>query len=444
IDSPVLTEKGCREAIALAEASGMQPVTLPSYFLVDDSDPRDTYAGAAMQRALDELEATAINAVGAGSTIVVMSDREMPSGAAPLPMPLALAAVHHALSREGLRLCTSLVVETGAAWDAHQIALLIGYGANAVCPYLALDTVRAMAGTRGLEALSPAQAAESYYHAIEKGLLKVMSRMGLSVITSYHGAQLFTCIGVDPAIIKRYFPGTSLTLSGLTLADLHWNARSQRIEANQLAASIKQIIAEQAEAGNESSERVLTRLRLADRGYVRFRRNAEYHASNPQVVKALQKAAQSGETADYRAYTDLVYARPRMAIRDMLSLRTGNPIPLEEVEPVEAITRRFVSTAMSMGALSQVAHLTLTLGANMVGARSNTGEGGEDEAFYHGERNGVSTNSRIKQIASGRFGVTAAYLANAEEIEIKMAQGSKPGEGGQLPSRKVTSLIARL
>jgi glutamate synthase (ferredoxin) len=444
LDSPVLTEKGCREAIALAEANGMQPVTLPSYFLVDDSDPRDTYAGAAMQRALGELETAAISAVRGGSTLVVISDREIPSGAAPLPMPLALSAVHHALLSEGLRLRTSLVVETGAAWDAHQIALLIGYGANAVCPYLALDTVRAMAGTRGLEALSPAQAAESYYHAIEKGLLKVMSRMGLSVITSYHGAQLFTCIGVDPAIIERYFPGTLLTLSGLTLADLHWNARAQRIEANQLAASIKQIMAEQVGNGDESSERVLTRLRLADRGYVRFRRNAEYHAANPQVVKALQKAAQSGETADYRTYTDLVYARPKMAIRDLLGLRTGNPIPLDEVEPVEAITRRFVSTAMSMGALSQAAHLTLTLGANMVGARSNTGEGGEDEAYYRGERNGISTNSRIKQIASGRFGVTAAYLANAEEIEIKMAQGSKPGEGGQLPSRKVTSLIARL
>jgi glutamate synthase domain-containing protein 2/glutamate synthase domain-containing protein 1/glutamate synthase domain-containing protein 3 len=431
-------------------------------------------ADGALRQALDDLEARAVAAVRAGAGLLLLSDREVPAGAMPLPMPLALAATHQALVCAGLRLRVGLVVETGAVWDVHQVALLIGYGANAVCPYLALATVRSLAGTRGLEDVTPIVAEQRYRAAIEKGLLKVMARMGLSVIESYLGAQLFECIGIDPSLVDRYFPGTPNLPGGLTLAVLDRLACAQRADAERLAA-LRDSASGRGGPEHERSvaqgslgqpDRVLAlkgqdrsthapalegrepmsgaRLRLADRGYVRFRRNAEYHAANPQVVRALQQAVRSGERADYQRYTDLVYSRPPMAIRDRLTFRPGELIPLDEVEPAEVIVRRFVSSAMSLGALSPEAHLALTLGANRLGARSNTGEGGEDPAWYRGTRDGVSTNSRVKQVASARFGVTTVYLAHAEELEIKMAQGSKPGEGGQLPARKVTGLIARL
>jgi len=428
--SPVLSESGFAAVLAASEANGQIPTTLIATFPVDDSDPQDTYAGAALERTLLALESHAVVAVKAGSQLIILDDRAVPAGHVPLPQPLALAAVHHALARAGLRMRASIIVATGGAWDAHGIALLIGYGADAVLPHLAIATARAWAGTRGLEEITPTVTVDRYCHAVEKGLLKVMTRMGLTVLASYHGAQLYECVGVAPELIERYFPGTPATLSGLSLADLHWQGRTQRITANQLSAA--------------RAEDATVRQRLADHGYVRYRRNEEYHSANPAVVKALQAATVSGDHADYVRYTDLIAQRPPTAIRDLLMLRDGEAVPQEEVEDWQHITPRFISTAMSLGALSPEAHLTLTLGAHMVGARSNTGEGGEDPIYYHGERDGVSTNSRIKQVGSGRFGVTTAYLAAAEEIEIKMAQGSKPGEGGQLPSRKVTALIARL
>ncbi len=452
LSSPLLDESGLAGVLEAAHTHQLAVSCIQTVYALDASDPDGEDAGQALRRALDGLEEQTVAAARAGAAILLLSDRDVPPGCLPMPMPLALAAAHHALVRASLRLRVGLVVETGGAWDTHQIALLVGYGANAVLPYLALATVRAQAGTRGLEDVTPEEAEHRYRHAIEKGLLKVMSRMGLSVLESYLGAQLFECLGVSAELVERYFPGTPCALGGLTLAHLHRQARSQRAEADRLAALR---LAAQVEQRSETEARTLEgekgerragalRLRLADRGYVRFRRDGEYHASNPQVVKALQKAVESGVQSDYRSYTSLVAGRPATAIRDLFTFRPGQPIPLEEVEPAEAIIARFVSTAMSLGALSPEAHLTLTLGVNRVGARSNTGEGGEDPDWYTGMRDGVSTNSRIKQIASGRFGVTAAYLAHAEEVEIKMAQGSKPGEGGQLPARKVTALIARL
>ncbi|HEY7358017.1 MAG TPA: glutamate synthase-related protein, partial [Ktedonobacterales bacterium] len=447
--SPVLDESTLAATLAEARAHQLEICCIQTVYALEVGDTGGEDAGQALRRALDGLEAQAVAAVQAGAALLLLSDRDVPPGCAPLPMPLALAAAHHALVRAGLRLRVGLVVETGAAWDAHQIALLVGYGANAIVPYLALATVRAQAGSRGLEDVTPAEAEQRYRHAIEKGLLKIMARMGLSVLQSYLGAQLFECLGIDAALVERYFPGTPAALGGLTLADLHRWACAHRAEADRLAAlraalpAEGQISPEQSAPDGERRSGAL-RVRLADRGYVRFRRDGEYHAANPQVVKALQKAVETGEQSDYQRYTSLVFGRPATSIRDLLAFRPGQPIPLAEVEPAEAIIRRFVSTAMSLGALSPEAHLTLTLGVNSVGARSNTGEGGEDPDWYTGARDGVPTNSRIKQIASGRFGVTASYLAHAEELEIKMAQGSKPGEGGQLPARKVTGLIARL
>src|SRR5579885_1889216 len=447
LGSPLLDEALLAAVLKAANSHQLGVSCIQTVYALDADSP-DGDEGQVLRRALDSLEASAIDAARAGAAVLLLSDREVPDGSAPMPMPLALAAVHHALVRAGLRLRVGLVVETGAAWDVHQIALLIGYGANAVLPYLALATVRAQAGSRGLENVTPDEAEQHYRHAVEKGLLKVMSRMGLSVLESYLGAQLFECLGIAPELVERYFPGTPSALGGLTLADLHRQARAHRAEAERLAAlraatqANGQADSDQASDGERRSGSL--RPRLIDRGYVRFRRDGEYHAANPSVVKALQQATHSSKQSDYQRYTDMIYNRPATSIRDLLTFRPGQPVPLEEVEPAEKIIQRFVSTAMSLGALSPEAHLTLTLGVNRVGARSNTGEGGEDPDWYTGVRDGVSTNSRIKQIASGRFGVTTAYLAHAEELEIKMAQGSKPGEGGQLPARKVTNLIARL
>jgi glutamate synthase (ferredoxin) len=447
--SPLLDEGTLAAVQAAARAHQLDVRCIQTVYQLDESGPDAEDESQALRRALDRLEAQAVAAVRSGAALLVLSDREVSADSVPMPMPLALAAAHHALVRAGLRLRTGLIVETGAAWDVHQIALLIGYGANAVLPHLALATVRAQAGSRGLDDVTPLQAEHHYRHAVEKGLLKTMARMGLSVIESYLGAQLFECIGLAPEVVEAYFPGTPCALGGRTLADLHAQACRHRAEADRLAALRRATQTEGQPAPEQSlpdGERRSGSLRprLVDRGYMRFRRDGEYHAANPQVIKALQQAVGSGETSDYQRYTGLVHSRQSTSIRDLLAFRPGQSIPLAEVEPASSIIRRFVSTAMSLGALSPEAHLTLTLGVNRVGARSNTGEGGEDPDWYKGSRDGVSTNSRIKQIASGRFGVTAAYLAHAEELEIKMAQGSKPGEGGQLPARKVTKFIARL
>ena len=432
--SPVLDEGHLQAVLATAQRHGLSVARLSSLYTPGDEGSN------ALSLALDTLEQRAVAAVRAGASVLVVSDRTTSSDEAPMPVPLGIAAVHAALVRAGLRLRVGIIAETGGAWDVHQVALLIGYGANAVCPYLALATVRALAGTRGLEQISPERAAHHYRVATEHGLLKVLARMGLSALESYLGSHLFECIGVEPDLIARYCPGTPHSLGGLTLADLDQQVAAQWAEARALAAA--RLTAATGEG--EGARPVALRPRLTDRGYVRYRRNAEYHANNPLVVKALQQAAQTGEREAYRRYAELVYSRPPTAIRDLLTFRSTQAIALEQVEPASEIVRRFVSTAMSLGALSPEAHLTLTLGVNRLGARSNTGEGGEDPAWQVGTRDGVSMNSRVKQIASGRFGVTTAYLAHAEELEIKMAQGSKPGEGGQLPARKVTPLIARL
>ena len=437
LETPLLNEPGLRSVLALADRHAIPIARLSSAYLPDDS-PSGTPPGQALREALDALEAAAVASVQAGAGVIVLSDRNVAGDAAPLPQPLAIAAVHGALQCAGLRLRAGVIVETGAAWDVHSVALLLGYGANAVCPYLALRTAAALAGTRGAETVTPQAAQENYLHALEKGLCKVLARMGLSVMESYIGGQQFECVGLDADLVTRYFSLTPGLLGARTLADLDLQMRQQAEDARQFARAV----APQPE--RETPAPVAMRPRLADRGLVRFRKDGEYHAANPQTVKALQRVAQGGEPADYATYAALVHGRPATAIRDLLTFRLGAAIAREEVEPAVAIVARFITTAMSLGSLSPEAHLTLTLGANSVGARSNTGEGGEDPDWRNGTRDGIPMNSRIKQVASGRFGVTAGYLVHADELEIKMAQGSKPGEGGQLPARKVTDLIAHM
>jgi glutamate synthase domain-containing protein 2/glutamate synthase domain-containing protein 1/glutamate synthase domain-containing protein 3 len=390
----------------------------------------DIAAGpSSLEAALDRLEDEAAAAVAAGATLLILSDSEATPEQAPIPMLIAVGSVHRALIRKGLRTQTSLLCETGSVCNVHQVALLLGYGAEAVVPTLALASVRALAGERRLEHLTPEQAVQSYIHVIEDGLRKIMARMGISTLRNIVGAGQFEVIGLDPDFVERCFAGSAAHPGKITLAHI----------AEQ---TIKQCEAlQQAPTPTEANNR---RRKLTDLGRYRFRRDAEYHAYNPLIVRALQKAARSGSVEDYRQFTAMVYNRPSTALHDLLSFVPTTPIPLEQVEPMESIRARFVISAMSIGALSPETHRTIAAAMNSIGARNNTGEGGEDPNWYHETLNGFPVSSKIKQVASARFGVTTEYLVRAEEIEIKMAQGSKPGEGGQLPPTKVTPFIARL
>lgn len=374
-----------------------------------------------LRRALERLCRQAVEAVDAGKNVLILTDRGVDAAHAPIPALLATGAVHHHLIREGRRMRASLVVETGEARDVHQIALLIGYGASAVNPYLALETVSDLFFSGALRGLDLERALANYETAVDAGLLKIISKMGISTISAYHGAQIFEAIGLSNEVVDLAFAGTPSRVGGATFADL--------------AAEVLERHA--AVFGAEAAPR------LREGGFYRFRREGEYHAYNPEVVKALHDVARSGAYDAYKEYSRLVHSRPPTALRDLLDFRpVGPPISVTEVEPVESIVRRFVTTAMSLGALSPEAHQTLAVGMNRLGARSNTGEGGEEPDRFWERRDGDSGNSKIKQVASARFGVTPAYLAAAEELEIKMAQGSKPGEGGQLPGHKVSALIA--
>ncbi len=346
--------------------------------------------------------------------ILVISDTGVDEQHAPLPMLLTVSAVHHGLIRRGLRMRVDLVAETGEARDIHHLACLIGYGASAVCPYLAYRTLAADPQTTG----DVHRRWAAYRKAAEAGLLKIMTKMGISTLAGYCGAQIFEAVGLDSKLIDRYFPGTPSRIDGIGLHEI-----------------AKDVIERHSTAFSAPTE-------LKEAGYVRFRRDGEYHAFNPYVVKALHRAARQGDAEAYRAFAELVTARPPATLRDLLEFVPQVRVPIEKVEPVEAIASRFVISAMSHGALSREAHQTLAIAANRIGGRSNSGEGGEDPARYWRRPGQEWSNSRIKQIASARFGVTPEYILSADELEIKMAQGSKPGEGGQLPGHKVSEEIA--
>ncbi len=381
-----------------------------------------------LESAIEALRRRAVQLVRAGQRLLLLTDRAASREAMPIPMAMATGAVHHALVKAGLRTQVGLAVEAGDCRDVHHVAVLIGYGAGAVCPWLALHTARSLAGEEGETRL---------LKAIQSGLAKVMSKMGISVLDSYRAAQLFDILGLDNAVVDRCFIGSLSPMGGWGFAEI--------------------------EAGVRASWAAPPTAELPDYGWIRFRRDerAEPHLWEPQRTRRLQVAvgaarasAQAVATApaDDEAWAAYNAARERaepLLIRDLLEIVPGAPaLRLEQVEPSSTLVRRFVSSAMSLGSLSPEAHQTITLAMNQLGARSNTGEGGEDPKAYAREpgdtRDSLPLNSKIKQVASARFGVTAEYLAHAEELEIKIAQGSKPGEGGQLPGHKVTELIARL
>jgi glutamate synthase (NADPH/NADH) large chain/glutamate synthase (ferredoxin) len=376
-----------------------------------------------MRRTLDSLLAEAVGAVEDGARLLVLSDRGVDAHHAALPSLLAVSAVHQHLVRRGLRLRVSLVAETADARDDHQVAALVTFGAEAVCPYLALAAVRAAAGG-GTEAESPSpgEAARRYLAALEKGLLKILSKMGISTLRSYHGAQLMEIVGLSDDLVEAHFTGTASHLGGAGLDEIA------------------------AEVVTRHRDAFTPALRGLDEGSLhRYRQKGEAHAFEPPVVKALHAAIRAGERLDYRRYAELVHSRPPIAVRDLLEVRTGAPIPLAEVEPAATIFPRFMSAAMSLGALSPEAQHVLAVAMNRIGGRSNSGEGGESaELHWQTLPRGDRASNRIKQVASARFGVTASYLMSADELQIKMAQGSKPGEGGQLPGHKVAPHIARV
>ena len=374
-----------------------------------------------LRRALDRMCRRALRAVESGKTLLILSDRGVDANHAPIPMLLAVGAVHHHLIREGKRMQASLIVESGEPREVHHIASLIGYGASAVNPYLVYENLNDLIRTGRLEGeITYAKALDNYRRALEAGILKVICKMGISTLSSYCGAQIFDAVGLHSDLVDRFFSGTVSQVGGIGLAEIANDAAERHLLAFQPDGSPS----------------------MNDAGIYRFRRDGEYHAFNPPVFKAIHSVAKSGNYEDFAAYSRLVEGRPAASLRDLMAFRNGSAVPLDEVEPAEAICRRFVSSAMSHGALSREAHETLAIALNRIGAKSNSGEGGEDPDRYRRRPNGDWPNSAIKQVASGRFGVTPAYLASAKELEIKMAQGSKPGEGGQLPGHKVSAEIA--
>ncbi len=406
IDSPVLSEAKFKGLLAVGNDD-------PNYAhqLIDlNYDP-----AIGLQAALDQIGDEAVAAVKSGKVVLVLSDRAIERGKLPIHAMLAVGAVNHRLIHSGLRCDCNIVVETATARDPHHFACLIGYGASAIYPYLAYATLYEMARSGQIKNKAPEALAQSYRKGINKGLYKIISKMGISTISSYRGAQLFEIVGLHDEVVDRCFEGTVSRVGG---------SRFEQLQDEQ------ERLAEIAWSARKPIEQG---------GLYKYIHGGEYHAYNPDVVGTLQKAVKSGNYDDYRSFATLVNERPVASIRDLFKLKNTQPIPVDEVEPAEAILKRFDSAGMSLGALSPEAHEALATAMNRLGGRSNSGEGGEDPSRY-----GTEKMSKIKQVASGRFGVTPAYLVNAEVLQIKVAQGAKPGEGGQLPGDKVNEMIAKL
>ncbi|MCM1094135.1 MAG: glutamate synthase large subunit [Lachnospiraceae bacterium] len=376
-----------------------------------------------LEEGVERLCLEAEKAVDEGCNYIVLSDRGVDKDNAPIPALLATSAVHHHLIDRKKRLQTALIIETGDAREVMHFALLSGYGASAINPYLAFAVINDLVEKKEIQ-LDFHTAQKNYIKAVDKGLLKVMSKMGISTITSYKGAQLFEAIGVSDDMIKKYFGHTISKISGIDIDDLS-----------------KDILKSHSEAYSGEFDEELP---LRHLGQYSFRKDGESHAWTPEAIATLQLATRMGSYKKFKEFTSIVDNKPEpIFIRDFLEFKKQSPIPVEEVEPEEAIMRRFVTGAMSFGSISREAHEALGIAMNAIGARSNTGEGGEDPERFKTRSDGSSARSAIKQVASGRFGVTAEYLVNADEIQIKVAQGAKPGEGGQLPGFKVDKIIAK-
>ena len=381
---------------------------------------------AGLERALERLCAEATDNVLADMNILILSDRKTCADRIPIPAALATAAVHHRLIRQGLRMQTGLVVETGEAREVHHLCVLAGYGAEAVNPYLAFETLEQIRAARDLQ-LSEGQVAANYVKALGKGVLKVMSKMGISTYQSYCGAQIFDAVGLATAFVEKYFTGAASVIEGVGLTEIAGESVRRHRDAY--------------------GDAPLYRGMLDAGGIYAFRLRGEDHAWTPASVANLQHAVRGNIAADYEAFAEEINAQNRrlLTLRGLMELRPADqPIALEEVEPASEIVKRFSTGAMSFGSISREAHTTLAIAMNRIGGRSNTGEGGEEADRFTPLAGGDSMRSAIKQVASGRFGVTAEYLVNADDIQIKIAQGAKPGEGGQLPGYKVDANIARV
>ncbi|GMU00335.1 glutamate synthase-related protein [Corallococcus caeni] len=385
-------------------------------------------AATALEVAVERLCTAAVDAVDAGASILVLSDRGVDFAHAAIPALLAVSAVHQRLVRDGTRMYTGIVLETAEAREVHHFACLFAYGVSAVNPYLALDSLRALADAGELKADAD-KAQAQYLHGLEEGLLKVMSKMGISTLQSYRGSQLFEAVGLQRSLIEKHFTGTSSRVEGVGLPEL--------------GREVAERHARGFGAGADGEEAL-----LPVGGQFRWRRQGERHKWNPATVAKLQEAVRTNDAARFQEYSQLAddETREHSNLRGLLDVVTDGctPVPLEEVEPALELARRFVTGAMSFGSISAEAHETLAIAMNRLGGKSNSGEGGEESRRYTKDANGDSRRSAIKQVASARFGVTAEYLVNADELQIKMAQGAKPGEGGQLPGHKVDERIARV
>ena len=380
-----------------------------------------------LRAALDHICATAEDLVRNGFSIIMLSDRKANEKLAPIPSLLAMGAVHHHLIKLGLRNETSLIAIGGDIRETHHMATLIGYGANAVNPYLTIDTLRSLNKKELLhKVLDDKELLKTYIKASGKGLLKIFSKVGISTLQSYHGAQIFEAVGIQPEVIEMCFKGTISRIKGIGFDEIAEEVLVKHREVYRAPIEVKH--------------------NLPEGGVYQWKRRGEYHLFNPQSIHLLQYSTRKNDYTAYKKYAKIINDQNEQActLRGLLGFRKGDPIPIEEVEPASSILKRFATGAMSFGSLSHEAHSTLAIAMNRIGAKSNSGEGGEDEIRYLPKENGDWERSAIKQVASGRFGVTANYLANADELQIKMAQGAKPGEGGQLPGHKVDDWIARV
>ena len=375
-----------------------------------------------LEKALDRLCEAASEAIDDGATIIILSDRDVSEGLAPIPMMLAVGGVHQYLIAQGKRMRASIVVESAEPREVHHFACLSGYGASAINPYLGLETLTELIEKGEIVDMTVEEAQANYRKALNAGLLKIMSKMGITTVSGYHGAQIFEAIGIASDLIDRCFTGTTSWIGGIGFTELAADILDRHRKAFEPSSVMK----------------------LDDVGYYRFRRDGEAHANSPQMVRALHAAVKTGSYEDYQVFAEMINDREPMEIRDLFTFKECEPIPINEVEPLEEIFKRFNTAAMSLGALSPEAHTTLSIAMNRIGGKSDSGEGGDEPSHYWPSGEGDSMLSRIKQVASGRFGVTPEYLVSADELEIKMAQGSKPGEGGQLPGHKVVEHIARL
>jgi glutamate synthase domain-containing protein 2/glutamate synthase domain-containing protein 1/glutamate synthase domain-containing protein 3 len=416
---PILSNRDL-EKLRRVSSGDLLATTLPALFRAGDGE-------AGLKHALDDLSNRAAHAVQSGYTLLIISDRGVDSTYAPIPSLLAMAAVHNRLVKEETRTQVALILESGEPREVMHFALLIGYGASAVNPYLAIETIHDLKRRNLLpENISAEYAEKNFIKGINKALLKTFSKMGISTLQSYRGAQVFEAVGLNQALVEAYFPNTASRIEGVGL----------------------DVLAREAQLKHEYAFQPLTESEtdLQVGGQYQYRENGEYHLINPATISKVQHAVRQNSFKTFEEYSQLIDENNRnlCTLRGLLQLKySDKPISIDDVEPAKEIVKRFTTGAMSYGSISKEAHETLAIAMNRLGGMSNTGEGGEDEERFTPDANGDSRRSAVKQVASGRFGVTTNYLVNADELQIKMAQGAKPGEGGQLPGHKVDEVIAK-